>query len=742
MANTACTAVTTLCPAGVQTSTCTWTAAGSGIVDPTCTTAGGAFTGEHWIEYTPTAGATSFNPTFSDNLGGGTNPLNDVAFQLYSTTGNCSSTFTYIGCYNNNGGGGTTDEDETFAVTAGVTYYIRVYDADRQMDCAGGGRNQDFVYCINEAGTPPPNDLCANAIDLPCGTYEIDGTTAWTTSVAHGTGCVMSTYGVWYKFTGDGNDNLIWVSPDANYDTEIAITTGTCGSLTNVACADNPGNGVTDGILVSTTLGTTYYVYVAYWLSSGSASETGSIKISRSCSDNNTCASANPLPCDTTIIGSNYGAASVAHGTGCTMANIGSWYSFVGDGQVTTILAQAFTTVDFEMAITSGTCGSLTNIACIDNGVATESYTFTATSGVTYNIYIADYFSAATTEFNFTIIRTCGNSCGNDANNDYCSDPAQLFQGGGGWSSSTTDTYTPDLPANTEALFCGSIENNSWYQFTAASTTETFNFTNVVNCALGAGVQAEVYSVTKDGSGCCTNLTSVSNCMSNGTTADATVTATGLTIGNQYILMVDGFAGDQCDFTVTGWTANGILPVKLLEYTGRIMGDKTKLKWITETEVNNDYFLIQKSSNGKNFIDLGTVDGNGNSNSQNHYEFYDASSSPKISYYRLKQFDFDGKYEYSKMIAVVSDNEDIDLTVYPNPSKENLFVDFSNVTNQEISVSYIDVLGKVISENLSIEKNKNTYQLELFNRLDKGFYIVQFYDETSSLIKSQRIIKQ
>ncbi|MCB9336115.1 MAG: T9SS type A sorting domain-containing protein [Flavobacteriales bacterium] len=590
----------------------------------------------------------------------------------------------------------------------------------------------------------PDNDLCANAINLPCGALDTAGTTEGSTNVAPGTGCTVSNYGVWYTFTGDGNDNIIFVTPtDASFDVEMNIASGTCGSLTNIGCYDAGVAGEGEGALITTTLGTTYYVYVSYWSSAGTSSNTGPFNISRTCTNtNDLCTNAETLNCGETLFGSTYSATNTPHGTGCTMGDEGAWYTFMGDGIPTTILAMQYTAFDFEMAIVSGSCGSLTNVACVDLGTYAESYTFTPTNGVRYYIYIADYFSGGGLYGAFTITRSCGNPCGNDQTNDYCSDPALLYQGGGGWSSSTTDTYSPDLPANTQGLFCGSIENNSWYQFTAASTTETFDFTNVSNCALGVGIQAEVYQVTRDGSGCCTNLTSVSNCMSNGTTADATVTATGLTVGQQYILMVDGFAGDQCDFTVTGWTATGILPVELLEFNGVRVDNKTKLTWITETEINNDYFLVQKSSNGKNFIDLGTVQGNGNSNNQNYYEYYDETSSAKINYYRLKQFDFDGKYEFSKVIAVLNDDQPMTFTLYPNPAEDKLFVDLVNVPNQELTIKYINTLGSVITHRIEVDKSKTSYELPNFKDLDAGFYIIQIMDETSNVLTFEKVIKK
>jgi hypothetical protein len=328
--------------------------------------------------------------------------------------------------------------------------------------------------------------------------------------------------------------------------------------------------------------------------------------------------------------------------------------------------------------------------------------------------------------------------CGNLNNNDFCSDPAILTQGGGGWSSSTTNVYSADDPGTS---FCGSIENNSWYVFTATATTEAFTFSSVTNCGTGWGIQAEVYSVTTDGNGCCTSLSSVSNCMNPGTATSGTVTATGLTVGNDYYLMVDGWGGDNCDFNVTNWSATGILPVTLVNFRGHNYKTGNKLVWTTKTEVNNDYFVIQRSKDAKNFSDIGIVEGNGNSNIENNYEFIDDASLSGINYYRLKQIDFNGDYEHSRIIVLKSINS-VDVAIYPNPSSENLFFDLSESTDEILTVKYSNMLGSSITEQISTTEGTNTYQVNEFKNLKSGIYMIQIINNDNEIIKYQKIVKK
>ena len=331
-------------------------------------------------------------------------------------------------------------------------------------------------------------------------------------------------------------------------------------------------------------------------------------------------------------------------------------------------------------------------------------------------------------------------ACGNLTTNDFCSDPGILTQGTGNWNNTTTGNFTSDLPANINSLFCGSIENNSWYQFTAIATTETFVFSGVGGTSCGSGIQVEIYDVTTDANGCCTNFTSVSNCFNPASQTGGTVTATGLTIGNDYYMMIDGNAGAGCDFTVAGWDVS--LPVELLSFEGYNYKSGNKLLWKTASEINNDYFIVQKSTDTKIYTNLGIVDGNGNSNSINEYEFIDGSSSDEVTYYRLKQIDFDGKYKYSKIVVLKSSKGNQDINIYPNPSKENFSFDISISHNEVYTISYTNITGATHREQISTSEGTNTYQVNDFKNLATGIYFVQILNENNELIKSQKIVKE
>ncbi|PLX12098.1 MAG: hypothetical protein C0594_02835, partial [Marinilabiliales bacterium] len=155
---------------------------------------------------------------------------------------------------------------------------------------------------------------------------------------------------------------------------------------------------------------------------------------------------------------------------------------------------------------------------------------------------------------------TCGTipECtSNDPAGNQCSSATPICNLDG-YCGSTDATYTSTNPNgddwnSIEGLmddFCGSIENNSWLSFIADATTATLNVWTF-NCANNEGVQMQVYE-TSD----CLNFTPVSNCVSYGYPSDFSIEATGLTPGNTYYLMIDGFAGDNCDYIISA--ASGI----------------------------------------------------------------------------------------------------------------------------------------------------------------------------------------
>ena len=121
------------------------------------------------------------------------------------------------------------------------------------------------------------------------------------------------------------------------------------------------------------------------------------------------------------------------------------------------------------------------------------------------------------------------------------------------------------------------------------------------------------------------------------------------------------------------------------------------LKWSTATETNNDYFSIERSIDGINWQGIIKVDGAKNSTSKKNYSFIDVAPYNDLSYYRLKQTDFNGAFTYFTIIAIEKCGEDItELAIYPNPAKGLLNLSLKEDKGKIISISIYNVWGEMV----------------------------------------------
>jgi hypothetical protein len=403
---------------------------------------------------------------------------NMIAGNIYRIS-NCGSGFdTQLTVFNNDGTVNLAYNDDGGPAcdgTAASIDYTAPYTGDfriqlNRWNCSTLNQlNGTITVTLQGAAPPPPdNDLCSNATALPCDTTNLVGTTVNSTNLSHGTGCDMSNFGVWYTFTGDGQQTTI--SSTATFDHEMSISQGNCGTLTNLTCRDSAVSGGTETFTFTTVIGVQYYVYISHWSSFNTT--TGTFTISRSCAPaptppaNDLCINATPLPCGTIALsGSTQLTSNIAHGSGCSMSNYGVWYTFVGDGSVTTITSTA--DFDHEMSFSSGSCGSLTNISCHDNTFApgTETASFQTTIGVNYYVYISHWQSGSSTTGNFTINRTCSVPCSQgDGNGTSTLACPSVLAGGLGLSGDDPDPVNCDeisgcVTLEAEYLHLGTTSN-------------------------------------------------------------------------------------------------------------------------------------------------------------------------------------------------------------------------------------------------------------------------------------------
>ena len=114
-----------------------------------------------------------------------------------------------------------------------------------------------------------------------------------------------------------------------------------------------------------------------------------------------------------------------------------------------------------------------------------------------------------------------------------------------------------------------------------------------------------------------------------------------------------------------------VTPIELMYFRAALQGDSVVLNWATASELNNDYFVIQKTQDWEEFEDVGFIDGQGTTDIMQSYRFVDRNPYEGVSYYRLKQVDYDGQFSLSQLVLITREIEldkDWTLSVYPNPS--------------------------------------------------------------------------
>jgi hypothetical protein len=174
---------------------------------------------------------------------------------------------------------------------------------------------------------------------------------------------------------------------------------------------------------------------------------------------------------------------------------------------------------------------------------------------------------------------------------------------------------------------------------------------------------------------------------------------------------------------------NPPLPIELVNFNAKYSSGKVYLDWTTATEINNDYFLIQRSSDNIAYVNINNVDGSGNSSQTHFYNAVDSKPLNGINYYRLCQVDYDGTKTYSYPRAIRT-NGKYDVVVFPNPATaENISILFSGNKNENYTLEIKDITGKtvVMKENQVLESGINRLNLQKDSFLSEGTYFVSIF---------------
>lgn len=174
------------------------------------------------------------------------------------------------------------------------------------------------------------------------------------------------------------------------------------------------------------------------------------------------------------------------------------------------------------------------------------------------------------------------------------------------------------------------------------------------------------------------------------------------------------------------------LPVELVEFKAVHSASKNvRINWVTESEINNDFFILEKSKDGSIFNEIAVIRGNGTKSSRTEYAVTDNSESTTI-YYRLSQVDFNGDRKTFNPIVlsppIFKSNE---LTIYPNPAKENQDIYIKhNFVEEYTKVELRDISGKILFEK---QLEKSGPDLKLDNKLPTGIYFLNFRSASENI---------
>jgi hypothetical protein len=181
------------------------------------------------------------------------------------------------------------------------------------------------------------------------------------------------------------------------------------------------------------------------------------------------------------------------------------------------------------------------------------------------------------------------------------------------------------------------------------------------------------------------------------------------------------------------FSAGTVLPIQLISFSGKAEDSANRLSWETESETDNSYFSVERTTDGLSFQSVATVNGAGTSTGSHFYEAYDEHPASGTNYYRLKQTDENGNSSYSQLIAIISTDRQIDPLIFPNPVSGTLNILFFSAEENSGTIEILDVLGRpCLTENVEIQKGTNLKTLET-SSLVSGLYSVFIHSSHESI---------
>ncbi len=393
------------------------------------------------------------------------------------------------------------------------------------------------------------------------------------------------------------------------------------------------------------------------------------------------------------------------------------WFRFtVPASGAVTITTQAGSITDGVMAVYSGPCPTPTEVACNDdaNGLMPEISLSGLTPGDTYFIRIWNFSSTSGTmdicisEINVTPPPT----------NIDCSIPDPICSGSPiSFTAQANGTEAAVIDPGNNYDCLSTSPNPSWYYLEIDQGGSL-----AIDITAGSDVDFAIWGPFAD------VATATTNCNSYGlpldcsysTSAVEQANVSNVVAGEVYVLLVTNYANTVQTITLNDAPSNTAttdcsivpLPVELALFSGYRDGKRVKLNWSTVSETNNSHFVVERSIDGLDWQAFDVVVGVGTTTSLTNYESIDSKPYDRISYYRLKQVDFDGSVNFSDIISV--NNSAVgSFEMYPNPGnsvtalRSNASMNSILVTNaQGRTIETIETLG-LHNYNLNVSDWRN-----------------------------------
>jgi|GEM_PF-484381 len=707
----------------------------------------GSFT-DAWGWFTATGITTiiTFDPTNSHR------PI------LHLFSGTCQSLI-QVACHD--GGSNGVNAELLFNTTPGQNYAFRVQRQANNAEMNGG-------ICIR---TPNTTDICGYAgqnqlqVTAGCQFQAIDKPALYNPSF-NPSSCNSGNFDdAWAWFTATSTTTAITYDPNNSHRPIMHVFTGSCGSLVPIACDDGGADGINAEVFITTVIGQNYMIRIQR---QGVSAEMSGVICIRQPLANDDCATPTALPVLVNCFAQTFSNDRATRSLNTPAATCGGtvnnntqqdvWFSFVapGSGQVI-IETTAGTLTAAAMQLYSGACGSLTAMECSTTGGPSNMPRIDRTCnllipGTTYRIRLwgtgggrGTFTLCVYGPENYTPkFEDCAGSI------PVCSDQAIN-------NNASSFGCTQDLSSSNRGCLASNERQGSWYQFTpSASGTLAFTITPNGNVDYdfaiwgplsafacppsGTPVRCSYASPTNSGSnigagtyltGLAAGNTDTSEPSYNGQ-VNGFVAPLDVVVGQIYILYIDNFTSNGQAFSLDWTLTNGcsldcnVLPVELVAFGAKATRDEVIVDWSTLTEVASSHFVIERSSDGQHFTPIGSTSAAGSSLQRTKYAWADVDPINGMGYYRLRQVDLDGTAKYSEVVSVIYRIGSGMLTIYPNPARDRISMEFPDISSTEsVSILILDASGRILSSTIwPVDIDRKTIDLSI-SHLEAGSYIVR-----------------